>query len=117
MNLTREITVRTLTHLKIAASALLLCATGHTFAAPFCAIFSHGKQCYYYDWDACRQAAGRQGACVINPDEAKAPSGDAPFCVVSSYATQCIYYDAQSCRQAAASQKTVCVVNPTAKNS
>jgi hypothetical protein len=81
-------------------------------AAPYCAVFSYGKQCYYYDWKSCQQAAGSQGACVINQEEAKAPSGAAPFCLVTSYGTQCHYYDAQSCRQAAASANAVCAINP-----
>lgn len=80
-------------------------------AAPYCAVFSFGQQCYYYDWKSCAQAAGNQGACVINQDEVKAPSGGAPFCVVASYGTQCYYYDAQSCRQAAASANAVCAIN------
>lgn len=83
-----------------------------TFAAPYCAVFSWGKQCYYYSLSACQQAAGTQGACIINPDEAKAPSGGAPFCVVASYGSNCFYYDAQSCQQAAQSQDAVCAVNP-----
>jgi hypothetical protein len=83
------------------------------FAAPFCAVFSFGEQCYYYTYEACVKAAGTQGACVINQKEAKPPSpGGAPFCVVTSYGTQCWYYDAQSCRQAAASSGGVCAINP-----
>ena len=81
-------------------------------AAPFCAVFSYGKQCYYYTYDACLQAAGSQGACVTNNEEVRAPSSGAPFCVVASYGTQCYYYDAQSCRQAAASAGGACAVNP-----
>lgn len=104
--------MRTLAFLKMTTCYFLLCAAGPTFAAPYCAVFSYGKQCQYYDWNSCRQAAGSQGACVINQDEAKAPSGGAPFCIVTSYGTQCMYYDAQSCRQAAASQNAVCAVNP-----
>ena len=87
-------------------------AASTAFAAPYCAVFSYGKQCYYYDWSTCQQAAGTQGACVINQEEAKAPSGGAPFCVVASYGTQCYYYDAQACRQAAASANAVCATNP-----
>ena len=81
-------------------------------AAPFCAVFSFGRQCYYYDMNSCQQAAGTQGACVINQDEAKAPSGGAPFCVVQSFGTQCYYYDAQACRDAAASSGGACAINP-----
>lgn len=82
------------------------------FAAPFCAVFAHGKQCWYYTMDACRQAAGSRGACVINQDEIRAPrSSEAPFCVVTSYGTQCHYYDAASCRRAAAGSGGACVVN------
>ncbi len=81
-------------------------------AAPFCAVFSFGKQCWYYSWDACIRAAGRSGACVINEEEARPPSSGAPFCVVTSYGVQCWYYDATSCRQAAQRSGGVCAVNP-----
>lgn len=91
---------------------LSLSITPLAHAAPFCAVFSYGKQCFYYDYNSCLQAAGSQGACVVNQDEMRAPSSGAPFCVVASYGTQCYYYDAQSCRQAAASQNAACVVNP-----
>lgn len=95
----------------VVAAALLLPLD--VLAAPFCAVFSYGTQCYYYSWDACVEAAGDQGACVINQEEAQQPAAaGAPFCVVTSYATQCWYYDAQSCRRAAASAHGVCVVNP-----
>lgn len=97
---------------KAMAFAVSLLAATTAFAAPYCAVFSYGKQCYYYDWNSCQQAAGNEGACVINQEEAKAPSGDAPFCVVASYGTQCYYYDAQSCRQAATSANAVCAINP-----
>lgn len=97
---------------KVIALFMLTLAASTTFAAPYCAVFSYGKQCYYYDYNACTQAAGSQGACVINQEEAKAPSGSAPFCVVTSYGTQCFYYDAQSCREAAASANAVCATNP-----
>lgn len=95
---------------------LLLCSIGllpqYVLAAPFCAVFSYGKQCWYYTYDDCLRAAGSQGACVINQEEARPPSGGAPFCVVTSYGTQCSYYDAQSCRQAAAASGGACAVNP-----
>ena len=91
---------------------ILMLVASTTMAAPYCAIFSYGKQCYYHDWNSCQRAAGSQGACVINQQETKAPSGGAPFCVVASYGTQCYYHDAQSCRQAAASANAVCAVNP-----
>ena len=82
-------------------------------AAPFCAVFSYGKQCYYYTYDDCLQAAGSQGACVANNEEVRAPSSGAPFCVVASYGTQCFYYNAESCRRAASSAKGACIVNPS----
>jgi hypothetical protein len=81
-------------------------------AAPFCAVCSHGKQCYYYSMDACLRAAGDRCGCIINDAEAKRPSGGAPFCVVTSYATQCSYYDAGSCQRAAARAGGACAVNP-----
>ena len=43
-------------------------------AAPFCAVFSYGKQCYYYSYNDCLRAAGRQGACVTNDEEVRAQS-------------------------------------------
>lgn len=90
----------------------LMLASSSALAAPYCAVFSYGKQCYYYDWDSCRKAAGKEGACVINQQEAKPASGSAPFCVVASHGTQCYYYNAESCRNAAASANAVCAVNP-----
>ena len=95
-------------------AAILFAAAGSTIseAAPFCAVFSFGRQCYYYDMNTCRQAAGTQGACVVNQEEMQAPSASgAPFCVVQSFGTQCFYYDAQSCRDAAASSGGACVIN------
>jgi len=80
-------------------------------SAPYCAVFSWGKQCYYYNYDSCVQAAGTQGACTINQKEIKPPSGGAPFCVVASYGTQCWYYNAQSCREAATLANAVCAIN------
>jgi hypothetical protein len=97
---------------EVVAFFVLMLTAGSTLAAPYCAVFSYGQQCYYYDWTSCQRAAGDQGACVINQEEAKAPSGGAPFCVVASYGTQCYYYDAQSCRRAAASADAVCAINP-----
>jgi hypothetical protein len=90
--------------------ALAMTVSTAAIAAPFCAVFSFGKQCYYYTMEACQQAAGTSGACVVNDEEAKPPSGSAPFCVVTSYATNCWYYDADQCRQAAASSGGACVV-------
>lgn len=80
-------------------------------AAPFCAVFSFGKQCYYYDMNDCRRAAGRDGMCVVNQDEIKSQSGGAPFCVVSAYGARCYYYDADSCRREAAASGGACVAN------
>jgi len=90
---------------------LVLLKSSTAFAAPFCTIFSYGKQCYYYDYESCKEAAGSSGACVINQEEAKPPRGNAPFCVLQSYGTQCFYYDAESCRMAAGTAGA-CVVNP-----
>lgn len=37
--------------------------------APFCVVHSFGTQCYYYNADACRDAAQSSGgACVVNPN-------------------------------------------------
>ena len=80
-----------------------------SIAAPFCAVFSYGKNCYYYSMNDCRSAVGSNGMCTINQEEVQAPSGGAPFCVVNSWGTQCWYYDAQSCRREAASSGGACV--------
>lgn len=92
--------------------ALLVLSASLVYSAPYCVVTSFGKQCYYYSWKECEKAAGGQGACVINQEEAKAPSGSAPFCVVASYGTQCFYYDTKSCNKAAAAANAVCAVNP-----
>lgn len=97
---------------RVAALVVLTFATGHALAGTYCAVFSWGKQCYYSTWSACKYAAGTQGACVINQEEVKPPSGNAPFCTVSSFGTQCYYYDVQSCQYAAKSVQGVCAVNP-----
>jgi hypothetical protein len=97
---------------------LLLCFSCYTllsvqliYAAPFCVVTSYGKNCWYYDMPSCQEAAvSSRGACVINQNEVKIPSGGAPFCVVTSYGTNCWYYDAPSCQQAAASNGGTCVV-------
>lgn len=97
----------------LAAAMVLVHFSTDAEAAPFCAVFSYGKQCFYFDMDSCRRAAGDSGACVINQDEVRPPMGGsgAPFCVVTSYATQCFYHDAASCRQAATASGGACVVN------
>jgi hypothetical protein len=83
-------------------------------AAPFCAVYAYGTQCFYYTMDSCRMAAGSSGACIINQNEVRPPMGmsNAPFCVVAPYGTQCFYYDAASCQQAAAMSGGACAVNP-----
>jgi outer membrane protein assembly factor BamE (lipoprotein component of BamABCDE complex) len=92
---------------------LLLLISTQVFSAPFCVVNSYGTNCWYYDMNSCRQAAGNQGACIVNQQEVQQPaSSGTPFCVVTGYATNCWYYDAQSCRQAASSSGGACVVNP-----
>ena len=101
--------------LLLALLVALLAVGGATdiFAAPFCTVFSYGRQCYYYSYEDCLRAAGSQGACVINQDEVRAPpSSGAPFCVVTSFGTRCYYYDAASCQREAANSGGVCAVNP-----
>jgi len=94
-----------------AAIVMLVLFSNEVIGAPFCAVYSYGRQCFYFDMDSCRRAAGDAGACVINEAEMKRPTSGAPFCVVTSYATQCFYYDAGSCRRAAAQSGGACVVN------
>lgn len=38
-------------------------------AAPFCVVTGAGTNCWYYDAQSCRQAAGTTGACVVNANE------------------------------------------------
>lgn len=92
--------------------ASIFCLVALIQAAPYCAVFSHGKQCFYFSWDECKRAAGSQGACTINEKEAKKPQGNAPFCLVASYGTQCFYYDMSQCEKAAKTANAVCTVNP-----
>lgn len=103
---------------KLALSLFVSCLLVSTdlLAAPYCTVFSWGTQCWYYSYQSCVEAAGTQGACIINQSEVKPPpaASGAPFCVVASYGTQCWYYDAQSCQEAAASADGVCAVNPNA---
>lgn len=89
---------------------LVYSASFPVLAAPFCTVFSWGKQCLYYDYQSCAQAAGTVGTCIANQEEIHKPSGSGKFCVVTSYATQCLYYDAESCRQVAADSGGVCMV-------
>lgn len=84
----------------------------YVFAAPFCVVTQYGKRCWYHSYDACLRAAGQAGACVINQEEVRPPSGKAPFCVVTQYETRCWYYNARACREVAASSGGACVVNP-----
>lgn len=44
-------------------------------AAPFCAVTGSGTNCWYYDAQSCRQAAGTGGACVVNPSEVQFEGG------------------------------------------
>lgn len=43
-------------------------------AAPFCAVTAAGANCFYYDVQSCRQAAGTAGACVVNSGEVQSDS-------------------------------------------
>lgn len=59
----------------------LLVFSSAVAAAPFCAVTGVGSNCWYYDVQSCRQAAGPSGACTVNPNEAKsnsAPSQRSP---------------------------------------
>lgn len=109
------------TVMRVLFLAVGLCLyAGGAIAAPFCAVFSYGTQCYYFDMPSCQRAAGTAGACIVNQQEVQQslgqeqpirPLGSGPrFCVVQSFGTQCFYYDAQSCRDAAARSGGACVV-------
>lgn len=86
----------------------------YVLAGTFCAITAFSKNCWYNTYNDCIRAAGSQGTCVINQEEAKPISNSdiAPFCVVTSYSTRCTYWDAQGCRQAAANFGGACAANP-----
>lgn len=90
----------------------LLCWSGLAAASLFCVVDFAGKRCNYPDLDACRQAAGRQGGCVLNEGALVKPVGGAPVCLVESWRTECIYSDRVSCEQRAMATRTVCVDNP-----
>ncbi len=92
-------------------SALVLVSTS-AVAAPFCVVTNYATNCWYYNVESCQRAAGSQGACIVNSQEAQLPAkGGTPFCVVTNYGTNCWYHDANSCRQAAAHSGGACVVN------
>lgn len=44
-------------------------------AAPFCVVTGSGTNCWYYDAQSCRQAAGTTGACVVNSNEMQSVGG------------------------------------------
>ncbi|QGZ94885.1 DUF3551 domain-containing protein [Terricaulis silvestris] len=52
----------------IGVAAFASNAVAQSGSAPFCTVDNTGTQfnCYYYSMDACRQAAGPSGACVVN---------------------------------------------------
>lgn len=103
---------------KLVAGAVLSGALwSQAIAAPFCAVFAYGQQCYYYDVPSCeRAAAAGGGGCVVNqqPEMAQPPvqplGAGPPFCVVSAVGTQCYYYTAPACERAAAMSGGACVV-------
>lgn len=47
-------------------------------AAPFCVVTAAGTNCWYYDAQSCRQAAGPSGACVVNQNEVRPDGGSTP---------------------------------------
>lgn len=95
--------------MKALFAVLVLGFSGSVLAAPFCAVTSMGKQCDYYDYQSCINAAGYGGACVANNQQAA--SGSAPFCVISAIGAQCIYYNVQQCQQAASLVNGSCAAN------
>ncbi len=79
-------------------------------AAPFCAVFSYGRHCWYYTYQECfRAVSGTEGYCAVSSAAIRQPSNVAPFCVVNPYATQCWYYDMELCRGDAAASGGVCL--------
>jgi hypothetical protein len=80
----------------VVAVILYLSLSTTVHSAPFCAIFSYGKNCWYFSYDECLEAAGGDGACVTNQEEIRPPSGSGRFCVVSSFGTNCSFFDASS---------------------
>jgi hypothetical protein len=82
-------------------------------SAPFCVVTSYGKNCYYYDADACQDAArSANGMCVVNDEDETNHANEAPFCVAQSYGLSCYYYTADACYQAASASGGACVANP-----
>lgn len=57
------------------AIALACLLPASVVAAPFCVVTGSGTNCFYYDAQSCRQAAGTTGACVVNPNEMQSDSG------------------------------------------
>ncbi len=63
---------------RVSVFAAMVLLPSVTVAAPFCAVTAAGTNCWYYDAQSCRQAAGPSGACVVNPNEVRTDSSTRP---------------------------------------
>ncbi len=94
----------------------LLLASSQAIAKPFseqfCVAGQNRIDCNYPSADDCQRAAvERRGACIVNPNQKKAPSGSEQFCVVSHGRTECNYSSADDCQRDAVAWRGVCIVN------
>jgi hypothetical protein len=59
---------------------LILLLSVATMAQPFCVLYYAGKDCWYYDFNLCRDAAEKQhGACMVNNNEPAPPQAAEPI--------------------------------------
>jgi hypothetical protein len=78
---------------------------------PFCLITGNLTQCYYMLMSDCRrEAAQRDGACIVNQEEIELPREGRRFCVFTYNGTRCLYQQLSDCRREAARQDGACVV-------
>lgn len=91
---------------------VVLSWAGLSEAGLFCVVDFAGKRCMFNDLESCRQAAGKQGGCVLNESEIAKPFGASPYCLVESWRTECVYPDMASCEKRATTTRTVCMANP-----
>ena len=77
---------------------LCISATAHAQSgqAPFCAVFSYGTQCLYYNAQSCRQAAGTQGVCTANPNGAQGQGYSGGYTGAVNDASLRVLQDAQT---------------------
>jgi hypothetical protein len=89
------------------AALLVACAALGAFwqpaqAAPFCAVTSTGRNCWYGSLLSCQRAVGTNGYCEMNQQEAGKEPGSAKFCAVAAGSTNCSYFSYDTCARVAA---------------